>query len=230
MAKASFAGLTRRLAALRCDSRGASLLEFGLFFPILALFLLGTIDLGRGLAAKFHLEQAAQRTIELANLGNRPQADYSFLIAEAAAAAEVPATQVTLEQWLECRSGTGTLRRAAQRTGPRAAFEPLLERHLGRRHLGRRCSLGDQEAVIRLRSIAEIGELDRPLRRLFEMELGGEAAAEVDCAEEEQGEDREEEPEFEKARSARVATQRGEPARQSCERCLGHASGPRPSR
>jgi Flp pilus assembly protein TadG len=123
MAKASFAGLTRRLAALRCDSRGASLLEFGLFFPILALFLLGTIDLGRGLAAKFHLEQAAQRTIELANLGNRPQADYSFLIAEAAAAAEVPATQVTLEQWLECRSGTGTLRRAATFAGPCDATE-----------------------------------------------------------------------------------------------------------
>jgi Flp pilus assembly protein TadG len=74
------------------------MLEFGLFFPFLALMLLGTIDLARGLAVKFGLDQATQRTIELATLGNRPLADYSFLRAEAATAAGVPVAQVTLDQ------------------------------------------------------------------------------------------------------------------------------------
>lgn len=84
------------------DERGATLIEFGLFFPILALLVLGTIDLGSGLAARFALEQATQRTIELAALGGRVRADYSYLVTEAANAADVPADQVTLDQWLEC--------------------------------------------------------------------------------------------------------------------------------
>ena len=107
---ARFASAARRIGR---DASGVSMLEFGLFFPFLALMLLGTIDLARGLAAKFGLEQATHRTIELATLGNRPLADYSFLRAEAAAAAGVPVGQVTLDQWLECNetrhaSFTGT--------------------------------------------------------------------------------------------------------------------------
>ena len=92
----------RRALGIGHDSRGVSMLEFGLFMPILALMLLGTIDLARGLATKFGIEQATQRTIELATLGSRPRADYSFLVAEAATAAGVPVAQVTLDQWLEC--------------------------------------------------------------------------------------------------------------------------------
>ncbi|HEX8644307.1 MAG TPA: TadE/TadG family type IV pilus assembly protein [Allosphingosinicella sp.] len=103
------------------DERGASLIEFGLFFPILALLVLGTIDLGRGLATKFALDQATQRTIELANLGGRPLADYSHLRAEAATASGLPVTQVTLDQWLECRTGAGASTRAASFTGVCAA-------------------------------------------------------------------------------------------------------------
>lgn len=91
-----------RRRGLALDERGVSMLEFGLFFPVLALMVLGTIDLGRGLATRFALEQAVQRTIELATLGGRPLADYTFLKTEAAAAAGVPVAQVTLDQWLEC--------------------------------------------------------------------------------------------------------------------------------
>lgn len=100
-------------APLRADDRGVTLVEFGLFFPVLALLLLGTIDLGRGLATKFALEQAAQRTIELATLGSTAtRTDYTFLEDEAASAAGVPAEQVTLDQWLECTAGDGTVTRA----------------------------------------------------------------------------------------------------------------------
>ncbi|HEX8580475.1 MAG TPA: TadE/TadG family type IV pilus assembly protein [Allosphingosinicella sp.] len=106
--------LRRRLAE---DERGGTLIEFALFLPILCLMLLGTIDLGRGLAVKFQLEQATQRTIELANLGGRAQADYSYLVAEAVSAAGVPAAQVTLSQWLECRTAAGGTRREASFNG-----------------------------------------------------------------------------------------------------------------
>jgi Flp pilus assembly protein TadG len=86
------------------DSRGVSMLEFGLFIPIMAVILLGAVDLARGLAMKFGIEQATHRTMELATLRAQPLADYSFLRDEAAAAADVPVAQVTLDQWLECNN------------------------------------------------------------------------------------------------------------------------------
>lgn len=97
-------------SGLARDTRGTSLLEFGLFLPVLGLLVLGTMDLGRGLAVKFQLDQATQRTIELANLAGRPQADYNYLVPEAMAAAGVPANQVTLRHWVECRPATGAIR------------------------------------------------------------------------------------------------------------------------
>lgn len=108
--------LRRRLAALRGDARGATIIEFGLLLPILALFILGTIDFGRGLAAKFALEQAAQRAIEIASLGNRSQ-DYTFLRTEAATAAGVPLANVTLDQWLECTTTEGVTTRQSAFNG-----------------------------------------------------------------------------------------------------------------
>lgn len=109
--------------SLARDTGGATLVEFGLFFPIIALLLLGTIDLGMGLATKFRLEQATQRTIELATTMGRPQTDYSFLVAEAVRASGVPAGQVTLGQWLECRTTSGTTRREANFNGVCAGSE-----------------------------------------------------------------------------------------------------------
>ncbi len=106
-----------RLAAFAPDERGASIVEFGLLFPILAIMVLGTIDVTRGIATRFALEQAAQRTIEIASLGNRTQLDYSFLRAEAAAAAGVPLTNVTLDQWLECRTAAGVSTRQTSFAG-----------------------------------------------------------------------------------------------------------------
>lgn len=96
---APVAATVRRLGR---DERGVSMLEFGLFFPILALIVLGTIDMAKGLAVKFALEQATQRTVELATLGGRPKADYSYLATEARNAADVPAGNVAVKQWLEC--------------------------------------------------------------------------------------------------------------------------------
>ena len=110
-----------RRSGLARDERGVSVLEFGLFFPVLALMVLGTIDLARGLATRFALEQAVQRTIELATLGGRPLADYTFLKAEAASAAGVPVAQVTLDQWLDCNNARQTSFTGACPAGQQAA-------------------------------------------------------------------------------------------------------------
>jgi Flp pilus assembly protein TadG len=101
-------GLTESTAAagrrLGGDERGVSMLEFGLFLPILALIILGTMDMAKGLAVKFALEQATHRTIELASLSGRAKADYSYLATEARTAADVPAANVQISNWLECNN------------------------------------------------------------------------------------------------------------------------------
>lgn len=118
---AGFRRIVRRGLRIGRDERGVSVLEFALFVPVLALMILGTIDLARGLAAEFKIEQAAQRTIELATLGNRPLADYSFLRTEAATAAGVPVANVTLDQWLECNNTRQASFTGACTTGQQAA-------------------------------------------------------------------------------------------------------------
>ncbi len=102
--------LRKHLQNFAGDQRGFSAVEFGILAPVLVMFVMGIGDLGRGLSERHALQQAANRTLELAQLGTR-QADYSYLIPEAATAAGVPQTNVTLEQWLEC-NGDSTARLA----------------------------------------------------------------------------------------------------------------------
>jgi hypothetical protein len=83
------------------DARGASLIELGLFAPILALMVMGVSDVAMGYSRKLTLEQAAYRTLERVAVGS-VQSDYSYLRAEAAAAAGVPESNVTVNAWLEC--------------------------------------------------------------------------------------------------------------------------------
>ncbi|HEX9965275.1 MAG TPA: TadE/TadG family type IV pilus assembly protein [Allosphingosinicella sp.] len=97
-----------RLPRLARDERGTSLIEFGFVAPFLALLTMGIIDLSRGLAERFALQSAVSRSLELVQA--RPAAasatandvDYSFVKTEAAAAAGVPESQVTLTRWLQC--------------------------------------------------------------------------------------------------------------------------------
>ena len=100
-----------RLPALARDERGTSLIEFGFLAPFLALLAMGMIDLSNGLAERFALQQAVNRSLELVQ--SRPavaaadsnEVDYSFVKTEAVAAAgltEEEEDQVTLTRWLEC--------------------------------------------------------------------------------------------------------------------------------
>ncbi|HSG34203.1 MAG TPA: TadE/TadG family type IV pilus assembly protein [Sphingomonadaceae bacterium] len=91
--------LLRRLAS---EERGTGIMELGIALPVLLLLLLGTVDASRMAAAKIDLEQAAQRTTDYA-LAVRPNGnDGTYLQAEAASAAGVPTSQVTVDIYLEC--------------------------------------------------------------------------------------------------------------------------------
>lgn len=86
---------------LRQDERGFSIVEFAFVAPIFGLMLVGIGDLARGYSERYALQQAVNRTLELAQLGT-DQPNYNHLIPEAAAAAGVPESNVTLQSWLEC--------------------------------------------------------------------------------------------------------------------------------
>lgn len=95
-------------ARLGRDERGTSLIEFGFLAPFLAFLTMGIVDLSRGLAERFALQQAVNRSLELVQArpavasADATDVDYTYVKTEAAAAAGVPATQVTLTRWLEC--------------------------------------------------------------------------------------------------------------------------------
>jgi Flp pilus assembly protein TadG len=97
-----------RLPSLARDERGTSLIEFGFVAPFLAMLAMGVIDLSRGLAERFALQQAVNRSLELVQArpaiagATSTDLDYSFVKTEAASAAGVPQSQVTLTRWLEC--------------------------------------------------------------------------------------------------------------------------------
>jgi hypothetical protein len=64
------------------------------------ILLAGVTDLGRGRSERYRLQQAVNRTLEMAQSAR--DTDFAFLVPEAAAAAEVPVSDVVQEQWLEC--------------------------------------------------------------------------------------------------------------------------------
>ena len=93
--------IPRWIRTLATDARGTSLVEFAAAAPVFALMVVGIGDIARGFSDRLALQQAANRTIELAHLGTRDP-NYNYLIPEAATAAGVPQSQVTLVSWLEC--------------------------------------------------------------------------------------------------------------------------------
>ena len=99
--------MRRLLPFLARDERGTSLIEFGFLVPFLAALALGMIDLSRGLAERFALQQAVNRGLELVQARPATAAatatdlDYEFAKTETQAAAGTGAT-VTLTRWLEC--------------------------------------------------------------------------------------------------------------------------------
>ena len=96
--------MMRNFPTLVRDQRGAAVIEMAFVAPMLAAVLIGMIDLSSAYSKKLQLEQAAQRTIEKAQqtVIDQDSTFLSTLQAEAASAAGVPTSQVTVDYWLEC--------------------------------------------------------------------------------------------------------------------------------
>ena len=90
------------LRRLRADARGTSFVEMGMLAPFFALLALGTVDASRAVVDKMTLQQAASRSMEMVSAGGLDSDAFSNLKSEAAAAAGVAASQVTVDAWLEC--------------------------------------------------------------------------------------------------------------------------------
>jgi len=92
----------RVLRHLCSNKQASSVVELALVLPVLASAMVGIIDLSRGYSAKIQLEQAAYRSIEKVQQYYTTQDTYSTLQNEAATAAGVPSSNVTIDYWLEC--------------------------------------------------------------------------------------------------------------------------------
>lgn len=91
--------LLRRLAG---DARGTALLEMGFVAPILVVLSFGTADVGFGFVRQITVQQAAARAIELATASGLNNSLSTTIQSEAATAAGVASSQVTVDMWLEC--------------------------------------------------------------------------------------------------------------------------------
>ena len=91
-----------RFARIARDDRGASIIELALVAPVLASLLVGMVDMSRAYSYKLKLEQSAQRAIEKVQQYQAESSTYSTLQSEAANAAGVPSSSVTIDYWLEC--------------------------------------------------------------------------------------------------------------------------------
>lgn len=89
----------RRLWA---DQRGASIVELALAVPLLGFLLLGSVDMGMGYTERLRLQQAANRTIEMATTRGQVNSSFSYLQSQAAAASGEPSGNVTVDSWLAC--------------------------------------------------------------------------------------------------------------------------------
>lgn len=87
---------------LLTSQRGTSAIEFAFVAPLLALLLLGLIDIALAVSTKLELKQAAIRSIELASLKGTSSGTFNYLIQEAATASGRPTSDVTVDSWLEC--------------------------------------------------------------------------------------------------------------------------------
>ncbi len=88
------------IAALK-DRRGTSIIELAIALPVVSVMLVGLVDVATCYSAQMSLQQAASRSLERLQV-NGYETNFAFLQAEAAAAAGVPESQVTVTTWLEC--------------------------------------------------------------------------------------------------------------------------------
>ena len=101
MASSSIFNLARRLIG---NSAGTSTIELAMILPVGMFLMLGAIDSSLGFAQQLRVEAAAARAVERITAYSSVRTDYTASQAEAAAAANVAISDVTLTNWLECNN------------------------------------------------------------------------------------------------------------------------------
>ena len=96
--------MMERLKSLALDERGNSFVEMAFIVPILTTLFFGMVDISRAVSTDLQLEQATQHTIErIQAIGTQYKTtNNSTYQADAAAAAGVNTSNVTVSSWLEC--------------------------------------------------------------------------------------------------------------------------------
>ena len=92
----------RLLKRLRSDERGAAVIELALIAPVLATMTVGVLDLSTAFSRKLALEQAAQRGVEKVMQTTGELKVEDTMANEAALAAGVPVSQVTVTFTMTC--------------------------------------------------------------------------------------------------------------------------------
>jgi Flp pilus assembly protein TadG len=89
------------LCRLKGDCRGASVIEIAVAMPFLSVMMLGLVDVSTCYSAQMSIQQAAARSLERVQVSGSSE-DFAYVKSEAAAAAGVPESQVSVETWIEC--------------------------------------------------------------------------------------------------------------------------------
>ena len=93
----------KRLAGnLARHDQGAAVIELALAMPFLALLVIGMVQLSNGYSTKLQVEQVAQRVVEKWQGTGFDTTQTATYQSEAATAAGVATTAVTIDYWLEC--------------------------------------------------------------------------------------------------------------------------------
>jgi hypothetical protein len=92
----------RRLRNLSSARDGAAAMEMVLIMPVIAAMMMVAIDFSNAWFMRIALEQAAQRSIELAAVRKGVASDYDYIRTEAIAAWGKQYTAAVMDNWLEC--------------------------------------------------------------------------------------------------------------------------------
>ena len=93
------------LRQLLRDNRGTSMIEAAIVVPVLVLVVLIGVEIAMGFQKQLLVQQGADRAANFAFTAGMTTATASLIQTEAATAANVATSQVTVTRWLEC-SGT----------------------------------------------------------------------------------------------------------------------------
>ena len=86
------------------NSAGTSTIELAIVLPVSMALMLGAVDASVAFGEKLRVEAAAARAVEQITAYSRVQTNYNASVTEAAAAAQVSASDVTATFWFECNN------------------------------------------------------------------------------------------------------------------------------